>query len=457
MLTVEETVAYAAWTKLPHTTTREARMERVTELLGMMGMTELRKSIVGDLSSGFVKRLSIAVEIISLPYILFLDEPTSGLDSSTAFDVMNVVRGLSRRGRNCLTTIHQPSPEVFALFDRLVLLCAGRIVYSGSVKDVCKYFTSSALNYPPRPRQNPAEYVIDIAGGRILPQNASVPRSDLELEALFMASGLMIPPSRMLSPRPMEYDFVRFRYQQKLLQISMLVHRTWTSCLRERRVLLYTLAKNVWLGILIGLVFRGVASNLDTPFYDTDGLQTADTAEFAGLLYFLLVYIWLSNGQIIPLCVENSKLYSRELSSCAYVPISFWVSNFLTELPLLMLFHTIFTTIVYLMCEFPSSIDYYSFFWLILALANAFALFFAQFLAYSTGSSLIAFAIYPVVFYILGQFSSFTIRISDIAPGFRWLSEVTFVRWAFQVVMCLKIALLFSSILRVYDFICIFK
>jgi ABC-type multidrug transport system ATPase subunit len=105
------------------------------------------------------------VLIIEMSFVSSADEPTSGLDSSTAFEVMRVVQGLARIGRNCLITIHQPSPEVFALFDRLVLLQQGRVIYSGKVATVADYFTSPGMDYPPlQPGQNPAEYVIDIAG-----------------------------------------------------------------------------------------------------------------------------------------------------------------------------------------------------------------------------------------------------------------------------------------------------
>ena len=75
-LTVQETIAYAAWTRLPAGTTPSESYSRVSELLDMMGMASQKDSMVADLSSGFVKRLSIAVEIIALPYILFLDEVT---------------------------------------------------------------------------------------------------------------------------------------------------------------------------------------------------------------------------------------------------------------------------------------------------------------------------------------------------------------------------------------------
>ena len=434
-LTVEETIAYAAWTRLPPGTTTTESSHRISELLDMMGMADRKKDRVSELSSGFVKRLSIAVELVSLPYILFLDEPTSGLDSATAFEVMSVVRDLSRRGRNCLTTIHQPSPEVFALFDRLVLLCAGRIIYSGLVTDVVTYFTSNSLQYPARPRQNPAEYVIDVAGGKVLPNNATSPRSDLELEALFKTSSLFIPPSPILALDSVENFSNKKSYLYFFSQVSMLLHRGIKSAVRDRTNLLYTLAKNLWLGLLIGFVFRGIAGTLDEPFYESDGSSSADLSEFTGLLYFLLVYIWLSNGQIIPQCVSASKLYSRELASFAYEPSAYWISVVLVEIPFMLLFNTVFTVLVYMMCSFPDSGSYFMFFWLMLALANLFAMLFAQFLAFSTGSSLLAFAIYPVVFYVLGMFSSYTIHISELAPGFQWVCEVTFVRWAYQVAL----------------------
>lgn len=324
------------------------------------------------------------------------------------------------------------------LFDRLVLLCAGRVVYSGLVKDATSYFTSSPLLYPARPRQNPAEYIIDIAGGRILHEGATMPRSDLELESLFYTSGLMSKPATMVSPDPLEFSYVRVGYAAKVNQVGMLLHRGFKSAVRDRTNLTYTLAKNIWLGMLIGLVFRGVAYHLEEPFYTLNFLQTSDTSEFTGLLYFLLVYIWLSNGQIIPQCVEASKLYWRELASFAYVPSAYWLAIIVVEIPFMLLFHTIFATLVYLLCGFANSASYYFFFWLVLGLANFFSMLFAQFLAFFTGSSLLAFAIYPVVFYVLGMFSSYTIRIDDLTEGFRWVCEVTFVRWAFEGLMILE-------------------
>ena len=73
--------------------------------------------------------MGIGTEIVSRPQVLFLDEPTSGLDSYSAKMSVDIMKNLCRKGRTVLCTIHQPSSEIFHVFDDAVFLCSGRIVY----------------------------------------------------------------------------------------------------------------------------------------------------------------------------------------------------------------------------------------------------------------------------------------------------------------------------------------
>lgn len=97
-----------------------------------MGLSHISTSYVGSsftrgISGGQLKRLSIAVECITLPGLIFLDEPTSGLDSSISIEVMSAVRKLcDDGGRAVICTIHQPSIDCFEMFDDLLLLSEGR-------------------------------------------------------------------------------------------------------------------------------------------------------------------------------------------------------------------------------------------------------------------------------------------------------------------------------------------
>ncbi|KAL2942015.1 ABC transporter G family member 15 [Bienertia sinuspersici] len=139
-LTVRETITYSAYLRLPPTLSKEDVEGIVEGTIMEMGLQECADQIIGNwhlrgISGGEQKRLSIALEILTRPRLLFLDEPTTGLDSAAAFFVVQALRSVARDGgRTVISSIHQPSSEVFALFDDLCLLSSGELVYFGDAK-----------------------------------------------------------------------------------------------------------------------------------------------------------------------------------------------------------------------------------------------------------------------------------------------------------------------------------
>jgi len=100
--------------------------------------------------------------LITNPNLLFLDEPTSGLDSWTAFIIMNLLKNLAvKEGKTIVATIHQPSSDIFFLFDNLMLLAKGKFVYQGPTKFAVDHFASFGYKCPEY--SNPADYFMDIA------------------------------------------------------------------------------------------------------------------------------------------------------------------------------------------------------------------------------------------------------------------------------------------------------
>lgn len=145
-LTPRETITYSAHLRLPTSMTKEEVNDIVEGTIMEMGLGDCADRLVGNwqvrgISGGEKKRLSIALEILVRPRILFLDEPTTGLDSASAFFVVQALKNISRDGRTVISSIHQPSSEVFALFDDLFLLSGGEAVYFGEAKlavQVCR-------------------------------------------------------------------------------------------------------------------------------------------------------------------------------------------------------------------------------------------------------------------------------------------------------------------------------
>ncbi|KAL8287852.1 hypothetical protein RB600_003672 [Gaeumannomyces tritici] len=165
-LTVRETLRYSADLRLPPSTTAEERMRVVEEVILELGLKECADTRIGDhahkgCSGGEKRRVSIGVQMLANPSVLFLDEPTTGLDSTSAFQLVRTLKTLAGKGRTIVATIHQPRTEIWELFDNLVVLTKGSPVYSGEAKACIPWFADLGFELPPF--VNPAEFVIDIS------------------------------------------------------------------------------------------------------------------------------------------------------------------------------------------------------------------------------------------------------------------------------------------------------
>ncbi len=143
-LTVEETLMFNAEHRLPRAFTYRERKERVEDVITDLGLGHVRKAIIGTqlklgISGSERKRLCVGMQLLHRPQLLFLDEPTTGLDSVTALDLLHTLHALAH-GRSqekavtVVCSIHQPQSKIFNLFDSIVLLKLGNIVYQGPRK-----------------------------------------------------------------------------------------------------------------------------------------------------------------------------------------------------------------------------------------------------------------------------------------------------------------------------------
>ncbi|KAI1089119.1 ABC-2 type transporter-domain-containing protein [Rostrohypoxylon terebratum] len=171
--TVREALQFCALLKQPDHISKEDKLASVESTLDMMDMKWYADAIVGVPGEGLNveqrKRLTIAVELVAKPeLLLFLDEPTSGLDSQTAWSICTLLRKLVDNGQTILCTIHQPSSQLFRMFDRLLLLDkGGTTLYFGDIGNdastLIKYFEDNGASKC-QPKENPAEWMLKVTG-----------------------------------------------------------------------------------------------------------------------------------------------------------------------------------------------------------------------------------------------------------------------------------------------------
>ncbi|KAJ4744866.1 ABC transporter G family member 2 [Rhynchospora pubera] len=165
MLTVQETLMFSAELRLPQSVSRSKKRERVSKLIELLGLGLVASAIVGDegkrgISGGERRRVSIGVDIVHDPTILFLDEPTSGLDSTSAFMVVKVLQDIARRRSIVMMSIHQPSSRILGLLDHVLFLCKGTTVFDGPPASLPLFFSEFGRSIPED--QNRAEFVLDL-------------------------------------------------------------------------------------------------------------------------------------------------------------------------------------------------------------------------------------------------------------------------------------------------------
>ncbi|VAH79294.1 unnamed protein product [Triticum turgidum subsp. durum] len=171
-VTVYESLAFSAWLRLPSEVDLVTRKMFIEEVMELVELTSLRGALVGlpgvnGLSTEQRKRLTIAVELVANPSIIFMDEPTSGLDARAAAIVMRAVRNTVNTGRTVVCTIHQPSIDIFEAFDELFLMKrGGEEIYVGPLghnsSKLIEYFEGIEGVSKIKDGYNPATWMLEV-------------------------------------------------------------------------------------------------------------------------------------------------------------------------------------------------------------------------------------------------------------------------------------------------------
>ncbi|TXG73272.1 hypothetical protein EZV62_001851 [Acer yangbiense] len=386
-LTVRETITYSAHLRLPNSYTKEEVSSHVEATIMEMGLQDCGDRAIGNwhsrgISGGEKKRLSIALEILTRPRLLFLDEPTSGLDSASAFFVIQSLRNITRDGRTVISSIHQPSSEVFALFDDLFLLSSGETVYFGEAKFAVEFFAEAGFPCPSR--RNPSDHFLRCVNSDFDAVTATLKGSQRIHDIPTSSDPFMNMATAEIRGRLVE-KYRRSKYGkrartriQELSTIEELEIETkanskasWFKQLSTlTRRSLVNMSRDVgyfWARIVIYLV---VSLCVGTIFYDVGDSYTAILARVSCGGFITGFMTFMSIGGF-PSFIEEIKVFYKEKLNGYYGVAVYIISNFLSAFPFLVVISFSTGAITWYMVKFRPGFSYFIYFFLNIFLSIA--------------------------------------------------------------------------------------
>ncbi|XP_031400088.1 ABC transporter G family member 15 [Punica granatum] len=377
-LTVRETIRYSALLRLPTSMTRQEVDEVVEGTIMELGLQDCADTVIGSwhlrgISGGEKKRLSIALEILTKPHLLFLDEPTSGLDSASAFFVVQTLRNIARDGRTVISSIHQPSSEVFALFDDLFLLSGGETVYFGEAKMAIEFFAEAGFPCPSR--RNPSDHFLRCINSDFDVVTATLKGSQRIRDAPTSSDPFMnLATAEIKGLLVQKYRSSKYakRAEARIAEITtsdgleVVPPRGsqaawWKQLLTLTRRSLLNMSRDVgyyWLRIIVYLI---VSVCVGTIFFDVGNSYTAILARGACGAFISGFMTFMSIGGF-PSFIEEMKVFYRERRNGYYGVAVYIVSNFLSSFPFLVAIASVTGTITYHMVKFRPGFSHYVYF-----------------------------------------------------------------------------------------------
>ncbi|XP_029125540.1 pleiotropic drug resistance protein 1 [Cajanus cajan] len=430
-VTVYESLVYSAWLRLPPEVDSATRQMFIEEVMELVELTSLREALVGlpgvnGLSTEQRKRLTIAVELVANPSIIFMDEPTSGLDARAAAIVMRTVRNTVDTGRTVVCTIHQPSIDIFDAFDELLLLKrGGEEIYVGPLGQHCSHLINyfEGINGVPKIKNgyNPATWMLEVtseAEEEALGVNFAelYKNSDLYRRNKALIRELSTPPAGSKDLYfPTTYSQTFFTQCMACLWKQHLSY--WRNPPYSAVRLLFTTT----IALLFGTIFWDIGSKRQ---------RKQDLFNAMGSMYAAVLFIGIQNSTSVqPVVAIERTVFYRERAAGMYSALPYAFGQVAIEIPYILIQTLVYGIIVYAMIGFEWT--FIKFFWYLFFMFFTFLYFtFYGMMAVGLTPDHNIAAIVSFGFYLIWNlFSGFVIPRTRMPVWWRWYFWICPVSW----------------------------
>ncbi|KAL5564644.1 hypothetical protein UlMin_027808 [Ulmus minor] len=430
-ITVEESVVYSAWLRLSSQIDLKTKAEFVKEVIETIELDEIKDCLVGmagvsGLSTEQRKRLTIAVELVANPSIIFMDEPTSGLDARAAAIVMRAVKNVIETGRTVVCTIHQPSIDIFEAFDELIFMkTGGRIIYAGPLgqhsRSVIEYFESIPGVPSIRDNYNPATWMLEVTS------KSTEAELGIDFAQLYKESTLYEQNKELVkqlsSPSPGSKDL---HFPSRFPQNGW---EQFKACLWKQNL-------SYWRNPsynLMRLFFMSLSSVLFGALFWKQGQRIhsqQDLFNVLGSMFSAITFFGINNcSMVLPFVAVERSVFYRERFAGMYSSWAYSFAQVAIEVPYLFALAVIYVIITYPMIGYyPSA---YKIFWSFYGMFSTLLCFnyLGMLLVSLTPNVQVASIVASSFYTILNLFSGFIVPQPRIPKWWLWLYYLSPTSW----------------------------
>ncbi|KAF1323753.1 Abc transporter g family member 31, partial [Globisporangium splendens] len=439
--TVYEALMFSAMLRQDARVSTADKLASVHECIELLELEPIAHTLIRTASTEQMKRVTIGVELAAHPSILFMDEPTSGLDARAAKLIMRGVRKIADTGRTVVCTIHQPSTDVFHLFDALLLLQrGGRTVFFGELGNesakLIAYFNGVPGVTSIEPSQNPATWMLECIGAGVPTGSSSgdggktldAPPAPQDFAEYFITSDQKKLLDEDLDQdgvtRPSEYlPELKFGTKRAALgrtQFTMLCMRFFRMYWRTPTYNLTRLIISVALGAIYGVVYQG------TDYGTFNGANAG-----VGLVFVSTIFLGLIGfNSVMPIAAAERTAFYRERASQTYNALWYFVAGTLAEIPYVALSSLLFTSILFPSVGFLTDSGdsavwmRFALYWFIVALHVLLQVYMGQLLVYVLPSVEVASILGALLSSMYMLFAGFNPPAGNIPSAYKWIHYI---------------------------------
>ncbi|XP_019426186.1 PREDICTED: pleiotropic drug resistance protein 1-like isoform X2 [Lupinus angustifolius] len=431
-VTVYESLLYSAWLRLSPDINDETRKMFIEEVMELVELKPLRNALVGlpgvsGLSTEQRKRLTIAVELVANPSIIFMDEPTSGLDARAAAIVMRTVRNTVDTGRTVVCTIHQPSIDIFESFDELLLMKqGGQEIYVGPLghhsSNLISYFEGIQGVNKIKDGYNPATWMLEVTS------TAKETELGIDFSQVYKNSELHRRNKTLIkelsTPPPGSKDLY-FPSQYSTSFFTQCMACLWKQHWSYWRNPLYTAIRFLYstaVALVLGSMFWNLGSKIE---------KQQDLFNAMGSMYAAVLLIGIKNSTSVqPVVATERTVFYREKAAGMYSALPYAFAQVLIELPYVLFQAIVYGIIVYSMIGFEWNVAKVFWYLFIMYFTFLYFTYYGMMSVALTPNQHISTIVSSAFYAIWNLFSGFIVPRPTMPVWWRWYSWCNPVAWS---------------------------